>query len=123
MQKAIYYVFSAYRRCRGMIDDDEDLPADVPADLVDYLENMFVQEGFSGIGGVHSFTAGDRSVASTAFLVIQRQFILSVSNSPYSSGFNWWFQGSSCTYYRGREEVPVPEGIAVHRPEFGRQFS
>lgn len=55
-----------YRRNHGIIDDDADQPADVPAAVLADLYDFFAQEALSDGDRGSSSTADDNSVIATA---------------------------------------------------------
>lgn len=64
--KPISEIEHDYRRCRVVSDGDESPPADVQAELVNYLDDIFAPEAFSEGDGGASATADQRSDIVTA---------------------------------------------------------
>lgn len=65
-RKTIYDAERDYQRYRRVIDDDGNLLADAPADVVDDLDYMFAQKALWKTGGGYSFTVGVSSVIITS---------------------------------------------------------
>lgn len=59
-------------RYRGVIDDDEELPGDVPAKVVDGVDNIFAQNALWKTSGGSFFTVGIRSVVSKAWVWLSK---------------------------------------------------
>lgn len=74
-----------YRWYRGVFDGDEGPPADVPADLLDDLDDIFAQEALwksdCGDEGA-SFRGDDRSPIATAVAQISK--LVSASGSKFA---------------------------------------
>lgn len=65
-RKTLSEVERDYQHYRYIIDHDLGLPADVQADLVDDIDNVFAQEALWQEDGGSFFTADDRSAIVTA---------------------------------------------------------
>lgn len=80
--KTIFDVELDYRRYRGVIDDDEVLPANVPADVVDDFGGTFSQEALWKPDDGASLTAVDGSVSAMA--LARLSMTVSISGSEYA---------------------------------------
>lgn len=67
------------RLYRGDIDVGEDLAADIPANFVDYVDDIFSRERLSETSSGSSFTAGECSVISKALARLSKTVPISGS--------------------------------------------
>lgn len=68
-----------YKGYRKVVDDDDDLPDDVPADVFHDIDNIFMQDTFQETGARFFFTAGDCQMIITALIRLSNRVPISGS--------------------------------------------